>query len=188
MVRLVPLTDAVFGDYRMAMADPELARLTGTHAAFEADRVLRWLRSRRDQHDRADWAVLRRSDGAFLGEAVINDYDPENESASYRIWLAGPAFVGRGYGTETTRLVVDYALDQVGLHRLGLEVYAFNPRARRVYEKCGFRLEGTRRDALRWDGTFVDSHMMAVLDTDPRGGVGVDPHTGPDHAAGRTGQ
>lgn len=66
--------------------------------------------SRHDHHDRADWAAIRSTDGAFLGEAVLNKFDPVNESANCRIWLAGPDLFGRGYGTEITRLVVDYAL------------------------------------------------------------------------------
>lgn len=171
-VRLEPLTEAVFDEYWAALVDPEVSRLTGTHATFEAEQVRTVLRHRSEQHDRADWAILRQHDGAFLGEAVINDFDPHNESAGYRIWLAGPAHFNHGYGTEATRLVVDYAFDRIGLHRLELEVFAFNPRARRVYEKCGFQLEGTLRDALQWDGVFIDTHKMAILRADPRPGNG----------------
>jgi len=167
-VRLEPLTEAVFEDYWAGMSDPEVTRLTGSHGTFEPRGVEDWLRSRRDHHDRADWAILRASDGAFLGEAVINDLDPDNESAGYRLWLAGPAVFGRGYGSEVTRLVVDYALDQVGLHRLSLEVFDHNPRARRVYEKCGFVVEGRLREALLWDGRRHDTLAMAILRTDPR--------------------
>lgn len=122
-VRLEPLTSAVVKDYLRAMGDPEVTRLTGTHAAFDPYDVEDWLRTRQDHHDRADWAIVRSQDGLFLGEAVINDLDADNESASYRLWLAGPDVFGRGYGSEVTRLVVDYALDQVGLHRLSLEVF-----------------------------------------------------------------
>ena len=50
-----------------------------------------------------------------------------------------------------------------------LEVYAFNARARRVYEKVGFRYEGTKRDALCWVGGWVDAPVMSLLSTDPRG-------------------
>jgi hypothetical protein len=39
----------------------------------------------------------------------------------------------------------------------------FNQRARRVYEKVGFVLEGTLRDALQFDGQWVDSHLMSIL-------------------------
>jgi RimJ/RimL family protein N-acetyltransferase len=168
LVRLEPLTDSVLEDYLIGVADPEVSRLTGTHAHFDRAEVERWLASRAQQHDRADWAVLRRSDGAFLGEAVLNEFDPDNASVNYRVWLAGPQAYGHGYGTEATGLVLRYAFDTAGLHRVSLGVLDVNPRARRVYEKCGFQLEGRLRHALRWDGQWHDELVMSVLSTDPR--------------------
>ncbi|WP_245607233.1 GNAT family N-acetyltransferase [Pseudonocardia spinosispora] len=167
-VRLEPLTPAVLDAYLRGLDDPEVIRLTGSHASVGPDVIEHWLRTRRDHHDRADWAIIRCRDGAFLGEAVINDLDTDNHSANYRIWLAGPEVFGRGYGSEATRLVVDYALDHVGLHRLSLEVFDHNPRARRAYEKCGFTVEGRLRDALLWEGKRHDALVMSVLRTDAR--------------------
>ena len=66
--------------------------------------------------------------------------------------------------------MIDYGLDVVGLHRISLGVYAFNPRALRVYEKCGFVREGVKRDALLWDEQWVDEVVMSVLASDPRPG------------------
>lgn len=169
-VRLEPLTLTVVEDYLTALRDPEVIRLTGSHQAFDRPKIEEWLASRQDHDDRADWAAVRIKDGAFLGEAVLNDFDPINESANYRVWLAGQHLFGQGYGTEITRLVVDYALDTVGLHRLSLGVYDFNPRAQRVYEKCGFRHEGRRREALRQDGQWHDELLMSILRTDIRPG------------------
>jgi RimJ/RimL family protein N-acetyltransferase len=42
-------------------------------------------------------------------------------------------------------------------------VYAFNPRARRVYEKVGFVAEGVLREALLWRGERVDAVVMSIL-------------------------
>ena len=70
---------------------------------------------------------------------VLNEHDPETDSANFRIALRGPAWYGRGLGSEATRLVVDHALRTMGLQRLTLGVLARNPRARRAYEKAGFR-------------------------------------------------
>ena len=64
--------------------------------------------------------------------------------------------------------MLDYALDVVGLHRIGLEVYDFNARAQYVYAKCGFVPEGRLRDALCWRGEWHDAITMSVLATDPR--------------------
>jgi len=102
-----------------------------------------------------------------VGEAVLSEVDFDNESANYRVWLAGPQVFGQGYGTEITQLVVDYALGTCGLHRVSLGVYDFNPRAQRAYEKCGFSHEGRLRHALRWEGRWHDELLMAILSSDP---------------------
>jgi RimJ/RimL family protein N-acetyltransferase len=167
-IRLEPLTPAVLEDYLTAMADTEVSRLTGTHAMIDRPTTETWLATRQEHHDRADWAAIRAADGAFLGEATLNKLDPDNESANYRVWLAGPHVFGQGYGSEITRLVLDFALGTVGLHRVSLAVYDFNLRAQRVYEKCGFRHEGRLREALHWDGQWHDELLMAILHSDPR--------------------
>ena len=94
---------------------------------------------------------------------VLKDWDPDSRGISYRT-LIGPEGCNRGLGTEATRLILGYAFEELGLHRVELEVFALNPRARHVYEKAGFVLEGTRRDALCFDGQWVASHIMAILE------------------------
>ncbi|MDQ6658378.1 MAG: GNAT family N-acetyltransferase, partial [Actinomycetota bacterium] len=56
-----------------------------------------------------------------------------------------------------------YGFEQLGVHRISLDVFAFNPRGKRVYDKVGFLVEGVRRDAFRFDGEYTDEIMMAIL-------------------------
>jgi RimJ/RimL family protein N-acetyltransferase len=149
--------------------DPEAMRLTGTRGTFTRDAVRAHLERLPGAEDRADFAITD-ADGTYLGEVVLNELEEDDLAMNYRIALAGPAVRGRGFGTEAGRAVVDWAFDAVGLHRISLEVYVFNPAARRSYEKIGFVVEGRARDALRWDGTWTDAVLMAMLATDPRPG------------------
>lgn len=158
---LVPLGPEHLEGTLAMLSEPEAMRLTGTRASFTRAGVISWLSSLAERHDRADWAVIRREDGVHLGEAILNDYSPEDETVGFRIALA-LEHTGAGYGTEATRAVVAVALES-GLHRVELEVFSFNPRAVRAYEKAGFVEEGRRRDALLWDGERVDAIMMAVV-------------------------
>lgn len=144
-----------------ATADPETTRLTGTHRTFTRDDIERWCAGRAEQDDRLDYAVHERTTDAFLGDLAITNLNPDNLACGFRIALISTA-TGRGYGTDATRLIVDHVLSR-GIHRIDLEVYAFNPRARHVYEKVGFQHEGTLRDALRWDGEWIDADLMAIV-------------------------
>jgi RimJ/RimL family protein N-acetyltransferase len=143
--------------------DPEVRRLTGTRREFTEEQARAWYATRSDHDDRLDLAIIEREAGTYVGEVVLMDLDADNRSCSFRIALVGPRAFGRGYGTEATRLAVRHAFAAVGVHRVELEVYDFNPRARHVYEKVGFVYEGTKRQALFWDGQWVDVHLMAML-------------------------
>jgi RimJ/RimL family protein N-acetyltransferase len=147
----------------MAMyGDSDVRHLTGSHSDIDPTAGLAWLVSRAEQADRLDLAIVERMTGACVGEAVLNQWDPANQSCNFRIAL-DPRVHGRGLGTEATRLIVGYGFERLGLHRISLEVYAFNPRARRAYEKAGFVAEGVLRESLLWEGERVDATVMSIL-------------------------
>jgi len=154
---------------RIIRDDDEIARLTGATHSSDADPVAWSVERLREIYgewatadDRLVLGVIDNASGELVGEVVLNDWDEGNRSCGFRT-LIGAAGRGRGLGTEATRLVVRHGLTTMGLHRISLEVYDFNPRARRVYEKVGFVHEGTGREALLFDGEWIDVHYMAIL-------------------------
>jgi RimJ/RimL family protein N-acetyltransferase len=152
----------VEGSWAM-LDDAEGKRLTGTHRDFTREEGAAWLERLDGRDDRADWAVVHADDDRFLGEVVLNHLDLHNACMNFRISLFGDGVLGKGFGTQATRAVVAYGFDVVGLRRIELGVYDFNVRARRAYEKVGFRREGVRRDALLWEGEWHDEILMALL-------------------------
>lgn len=168
-VVLEPLGPAHVDGMVALVADAEVGRLTGSHETFTRAQLEHHCATRSEHDDRLDYAVIERATGAFLGDLAVMDLDVSNRSCGFRIALLSTA-VGQGFGTEATRLVVDHVF-RTGVHRIALEVYALNPRARHVYEKVGFVHEGTLRDALWWEGRWVDAHVMSLLCGDwPRPG------------------
>lgn len=162
-VRLVPLGPEHTDAYFAAGLDEEIRRLTGTHHHITYEEAREWCRSRPRRPDRLDLAITDPDDGRYLGELSLYSVSPENESAGYRIALSALEFTGRGLGREATRLVLEYAFEHVGLHRVWLYVYAFNMRAIAVYRSCGFSVEGRLRDSLLWEGRRHDALLMAAL-------------------------
>lgn len=108
-------------------------------------------------------AIIQRATGDWVGEVVLNDLDADNLSAGFRILLIGLDYFCRGIDTEATRLVLTHSCEPVGRHRVELGVYAFNPRACRVYEKVGFLHECPKRQELLGDDALIDAHLMAIL-------------------------
>jgi len=69
----------------------------------------------------------------------------------------------RGVATGLLETLLAAAKDTYGLHRVYLNVFADNEPAVRLYEKHGFRIEGTHRDFLWRDSGFVDAYTMAKI-------------------------
>ncbi|QKW19119.1 GNAT family N-acetyltransferase [Kitasatospora sp. NA04385] len=158
---------------RAVIDDPDVLRYTSdahTPAPPVWDearerRVVDWYTTRNEQTDRLDLIVVDRATGRGVGEIVLNEWDEPNRACNLRIAL-GPDGRDRGLGTEAVRLLTDHAIRALGLNRVSLSVYAFNGRGRRAYQKAGFRVEGVRRQVLRYGDEWIDDIDMAVLAED----------------------
>lgn len=113
-------------------------------------------------------AVEALSDGALVGGVDLSCPRPEYRLAVLGIAIGDKARWDAGYGSDTMRTVCRFGFEMMNLHRIELEVYAENHRARRVYEKVGFREEGRRRDALYKFGRYADVVMMGLLEGELR--------------------
>ena len=109
------------------------------------------------------FAIIERETKRHIGNTALHKIDPLRRSAVFGIVIGVQSCWGKGYGTEATRLVVDYAFRRLNLHRIELEVAASHPIARRAYERAGFLVEGTRRDAMFVDGQYADALVMGIL-------------------------
>jgi RimJ/RimL family protein N-acetyltransferase len=170
-VTLRPYVDADLPALVRMVADDAVQRLTGsvhTSAAASADtantegQLQTWYATRNEQTDRLDLMIVDRGTNQCVGEVVLNDWSEGNQSCNFRIAI-GPDGRDRGLGSEATYMIVEYAFTHLPLHRIELEVYAFNPRAYRVYEKAGFVVEGRRREAFRFDDERIDAIVMSIL-------------------------
>lgn len=86
-----------------------------------------------------------------------------NQSASVFIGIGEPDYRDKGYGSDAMRLLVNYAFRELGMYRVGLNVFGYNTRAIRVYEKLGFVYEGAQREALYREGQRYDTLSMSML-------------------------
>ena len=106
-------------------------------------------------YDRASWRAV--------GTTYLTDIDHRHRCAEFGVLIGEAERRGRGYGTETARLVLDYAFTALGLHNIMLTVYEFNLAGRRAYEKAGFREVGRRRQSHWMGGRFWDVIVMDCL-------------------------
>jgi RimJ/RimL family protein N-acetyltransferase len=104
----------------------------------------------------------------LIGEDLIGMMDLSDISWSHGVaWVAigigDEAQSGQGYGYEAMRLLLQFAFDELNLHRVQLTVFDYNQRAIRLYEKLGFTREGAFREFLQRDGQRHDMILYGLL-------------------------
>ncbi|MBP3040998.1 GNAT family N-acetyltransferase [Bacillaceae bacterium Marseille-Q3522] len=157
------------------LEEPEVRRLTGSvrnddeaNAPItreENNRIRQWYQSRNRQTDRLDLAIIEKDNGELVGEVVLNDFEESTLNVNFRI-LIGASGRGKGLGSEAAALFLRYGFEVLGLHKIELEVYSFNPRAEKVYKKNGFILEGVKRESFRYNDEYIDTKIYGMLKSD----------------------
>lgn len=99
----------------------------------------------------------------LLGEIRLDNIDGQDKRASLAIGIYDRHRLGQGLGTEAIRLVLGHAFGDLNLHRVSVRVLAYNQRALRAYQKCGFLIEGREREAAFVNGQWHDDIIMGLL-------------------------
>jgi diamine N-acetyltransferase len=73
---------------------------------------------------------------------------------------------GRGCGRAALRVVKKIAFDDLGAHRLWLDVKKRNVAARSLYDSEGFVVEGELRESVKVQGGFESLTVMSMLETE----------------------
>ncbi len=143
--------------------DPESKRLTGTSQEFTLEQCEAFYRRIPDDGSRVDYGIFEDTKPAHLcGEVVINEIDWDAQTGHFRVAISNPEDRNRGLGSRAIRILFAHAFQVLGLKRIDLEVYAFNPRGIHVYESLGFVRTGLQKAELEWDGETTDLIEMQL--------------------------
>ncbi len=112
------------------------------------------------------FTIYERATKRPIGNTGLHQIQHRNRTAVYGIVIGEKDCWGKGYGTETTRLVLDYAFTVLGLHAVSLHVFAYNERGLRAYERAGFKRAGRLREARRLGDGVHDEILMDCLATE----------------------
>jgi RimJ/RimL family protein N-acetyltransferase len=119
--------------------------------------------SKGEQRDQIQFIMYEKATLRPIGLAKLRNIDSRNRTATYGILIGEKDCWSKGYGTETTRLMLDYGFTVLGLHNIDLTTSGYNERAIRAYERAGFRLIGQRREAQRWGDKVYPAVIMDCL-------------------------
>lgn len=104
--------------------------------------------------------------GRIVGLFSLNEIVRGVFESAYAGWQVRATDMGRGFGTEGVRALLDIAFapepDGLGLHRVQANIMPSNAASLRIAEKVGFRKEGEALRYLRIAGAWEDHAMFAL--------------------------
>lgn len=105
------------------------------------------------------------ADDEIIGLATLGDFDWKNRSAFHGMKL-GKNAQGKGYGKDTVITVMKYAFEELQLNRLDGGMISSNVPSIKLYEKCGWKKEGIKRDAIFQLNQYFDYIIVGILKED----------------------
>ncbi len=146
---------------------PEVARFAGSPSMLPStlDRIRQSLPRRSADYIR--WVVECREDLAVVGSAVAYRLDFRNRNGWLAVELGPPARWGRGYGTESLRLVTRFAFRQLGLEKVYVGALEGNERALRACRRAGYEVEAALERHHLLEGRLVTEYWLAAFRDSP---------------------
>lgn len=166
-LRLRQMRDSDLEHIFAALSHPDVIRYYGVQfSTLESTREqMRWYADIYQSGTGIWWAVCPREGDDLYGAIGFNNISHKNKKGEIGFWLL-PERWGNGYVSEVLPVVLEYAYETLGLHRIEAFVEQGNVPSARVLLKFGFTHEGTMRDCEVKDGGFISLDVYARLVSD----------------------
>jgi len=162
-VALSIISKADFPFFVSWLNDPEVIVYLSMRRVITPEGEEEWYeRVRKDPHTR-QFSIIALPEEEIIGVTGLDRIDPYDGSATFGIFLGKKEYWGKGYGTEATSLMLDYAFNCLNLHHVWLIVKDFNKRAIKCYKKVGFKEVGRLREAILQPDGRHDVIVMDIL-------------------------
>lgn len=121
-----------------------------------------WIRGLRKKIKTEKQFAIDASDGTHIGSAGLF-LSPSDNNAKFGVLIGDKRYWNKGYGSETMTLILDFAFHDLHLHKVEADIFAYNKRSAHVCKKLGFKIEGTKKDHIRYKGKYYDEIQVGLF-------------------------
>jgi RimJ/RimL family protein N-acetyltransferase len=122
-----------------------------------------WIEKELEKDDLFFFMIRTLEDDRLIGDIGLGGLQWNLGEAWAGIAIGERETWGKGYGTDAMHILLRYAFCELNLHRVTLNVFEYNQRAIRSYEKAGFVVEGRERQFMQRGGRRWDVVYMGIL-------------------------
>lgn len=108
-------------------------------------------------------AVCLVENNKHIGNVYMTNINEINRSCYSHVLIGEKEYWGHGYARETLLLAIDYMFNERNIHRIQANILTSNIASLKMHEKCGYKLEGTLREAVYKNGKYQDQYVLALV-------------------------
>ena len=143
--------------------DPEIESLvTGWAFPISKYQQEQWYEKNINDENNFRFIIETEADGV-LGIATLTNIDWKNRRAMHGMKLANKEKRKKGIGTDTVMAIMKYAFDELQLNRLDGSWFDDNIASKKMYQKCGWKVEGRLRSCIYKNGRYRDLDVVGIL-------------------------
>jgi len=146
--------------------DAELRKLIGEIAPMSRAEAEKFYKELRSDQNRVWYTIVLKKDNRVIGEAGLLRMFKPWRNTDMTIIIGEKDQRGKGYGKEAGHLLLTYAFDTLGFHRVSVGVVGFNTTAIKYWKNLGFKKEGVEREEYYCDNKYSDFIMMSILENE----------------------
>lgn len=123
-----------------------------------------WIRSQTgNENGEYNFAIEDLETNKYIGGCGIQKVNWISRVATVGIMIGDKDYWGKGYGTDAMKVLMQFIFENMNMNKIRLSTFSFNERAKKSYEKCGFKVEGVLRDEVFKEGKYYNEIIMAAF-------------------------
>lgn len=143
--------------------DPKVRKDLGQHTPYNRDKGEEFVENIADEkEDQVRLLITDSEDEERIGMISLFRVNKNSGNAEIGLWIT-PEHQEEGFGTEATKLIVEFGFDELRMHRMYARVFDDNPKSINIWEKLNFKKEGIMREASFKDGKYVNILIYGIL-------------------------
>ena len=166
-IRLTPLEESDVDLLYVWQNASSLRDLTmGFRFPVQKETVKEWIKSGREQNAKSRVVFAIRQNEDLVGTIQLHSIDPYQRKAQLGVYIGESKNRNNGFGFISCSLLIDYAFNGLDMRKIGLEVLSVNRNAIALYEKLGFKKEGTKINEYFLGGQYLDVLIFGLQKKD----------------------
>ena len=150
------------------MNNKEICDLTGEVYPTTEGEINEYYDRLQRTDNRISFVVIDKETNEIIGETGLLRIFAPWRTADLSIIIWDKKYWGKGYGKEIAKLIMDYAFNDINIHRLAIGVVGFNGNAIKFWKSVGFKEEGKQIEGYFKNGKYSDFIMMYILEDEHR--------------------